>query len=114
MLVSAAVFPMIIGAAAWLPLLIAGIEMVIRNSSKTVGEGSGKTLPWASLTAFALGMQILAGHIEITYYSLIIMAFFALWRLFQVAGGRLQVAGGQVAEGRLHGLEIKMPLSYGN
>ena len=68
MLVSAAVFPMIIGAAAWLPLLLAGLEKVIRNSTSKVGEGGGNTLPWAALTAFALGMQILAGHIEITYY----------------------------------------------
>ncbi|MEM8858257.1 MAG: hypothetical protein AAGD96_08055, partial [Chloroflexota bacterium] len=92
MLVSAAVFPMIIGAAAWLPLLLGGLEKVIRNSTSKVGEGGGNTLPWAALTAFALGMQILAGHIEITYYSLLVMAFFALWRLAgQVISNKYEV-----------------------
>lgn len=84
MLVSAAVFPMIIGAAAWLPLLLAAIEMVIRNSM--TAEGTGKTLPWAALGSVALGCQVLAGHIEITYYTLLVMGFYALWRF--VAGVR--------------------------
>lgn len=78
MVVSAAVFPMIIGAAAWLPLLLACIEMVVRNSS-----GTGKTLPWMVLGAVALGCQVLAGHIEITYYTLLVMGAFAAWRLLR-------------------------------
>ncbi|MDT8304327.1 MAG: flippase [Anaerolineae bacterium] len=79
MLVSAAVFPMIIGAAAWLPLLLALVEMVIRASSTL--RGAGKTLPWVVLGALALGAQVLAGHIEITYYTLLVMAAYAVWRL---------------------------------
>ncbi len=79
MLVSAAVFPMIIGAAAWLPLCLAALEMVIGTTTNR--KGDGQTLPWAALGALALGVQILAGHIEFTYYSLIVMAFFAVWRL---------------------------------
>ncbi|MGW8318512.1 MAG: oligosaccharide flippase family protein [Candidatus Promineifilaceae bacterium] len=79
LLVSSAVFPMILGAAIWLPLLLASLEMVIRHSSSP--EGSGRTLPWAALGAIALGAQTLAGHIEITYYTLLVMAFYAAWRL---------------------------------
>ena len=79
MLVSAAVFPMIIGAAVWLPFLLACIEMVVRIS--TSPHGAGKTLPWAALGAIGLGFQILAGHIEITYYTLLVMAAYAVWRL---------------------------------
>lgn len=79
MLVSAAVFPMIIGGAAWLPLLLAVVEMVIRAASTP--RGAGKTLPWVALGALALGCQILAGHIEITYYTLLVMAAYAAWRL---------------------------------
>jgi len=79
MLVSAAVFPMILGAALWLPLLLACVEMVVRVS--TSPRGAGKTLPWAALGALALGCQVLAGHIEITYYTLLVMAAFAAWRL---------------------------------
>jgi O-antigen/teichoic acid export membrane protein len=79
LIVSSAVFPMILGAAIWLPLLLACVEMVIRNAASE--SGAGKTLPWAVLGAIALGLQMLAGHIEITYYTLLVMAFFALWRL---------------------------------
>ena len=79
MLVSAAVFPMIIGAAVWLPLLLLCLEMLARASMSP--RGAGKTLPWAALGALALGCQILAGHIEITYYTLLVMAAYAAWRL---------------------------------
>lgn len=79
LLVSSAVFPMILGAAIWLPLLLACVEKVIRNSSER--DGAGKTLPWAVVGSLALGMQLLAGHIEITYYTLLVMAAYALWRL---------------------------------
>lgn len=79
MVVSAAVFPMIIGAAVWLPLILCCLEMVIRAT--TSEKGAGLTYPWAALGSFALGLQILAGHIEITYYTLLIMALFSLWRI---------------------------------
>ncbi len=84
MLVSAAVFPMIIGAAAWLPLLLLCLEMVTRASMSP--RGAGRTLPWVALGALALGCQILAGHIEITYYTLLVMAAYAAWRLLTRAG----------------------------
>ncbi len=84
MLVSAAVFPMMIGAAIWLPLILLALEMIVRVSTSL--EGAGKTLPWVGLGAFALGMQILAGHIEITYYTLLVMAFYAAWRLLSRVG----------------------------
>ncbi len=73
LLVSAAVFPMIIGAVAWLPLLLAAIEQVVRRR--------GQPLIWATSGAIALGCQILAGHAEFTYYTLLIMALYTGWRL---------------------------------
>ncbi|MFW6097847.1 MAG: oligosaccharide flippase family protein, partial [Chloroflexota bacterium] len=79
LLVSAAVFPMILGAAIWLPFLLLCLEMVARASMSP--RGAGRTLPWAALGAVALGCQILAGHIEITYYTLLVMAAYAAWRL---------------------------------
>ena len=33
------------------------------------------------LGAFVLGIQILAGHVEITYYTLLVSGFYALCRL---------------------------------
>ena len=77
LIVSAAVFPMIIGAAVWLPLLLACIEKIVNTSERRTGT----TMLWVGLGAVVLGLQILAGHIEITYYTLLIMAAFALWRL---------------------------------
>lgn len=77
MLVSAAVFPMIIAAAAWLPLLLACIELIFQHT--TNGRG-GNTLPFAALGSLALGCQILASHVEITYYTLLVMAFYTVWR----------------------------------
>ncbi len=81
LLTSAAVFPMIIGAAAWLPLLLAAIERIVTSAAAR----SAKTLLWMVMGAIALGLQILAGHIEITYYTLLIMAVYALWRLISVS-----------------------------
>jgi O-antigen/teichoic acid export membrane protein len=81
LLVSAAVFPMIIGAAVWLPMLLACIEKVVASSTRR----TGKTMLWMGMGAIVLGLQILAGHIEITYYTLLIMAIYALWRLVAVA-----------------------------
>ena len=72
------VFTMIIAAMAWLPLLLAAIEMVIRQQMQ---GGSGKTLLYAAGGALALGCQILAGHPEITYYTGLVMGVYALARL---------------------------------
>jgi O-antigen/teichoic acid export membrane protein len=72
------VFTMIIAAAAWLPLLLAAIELIIQQRSIF---GRPSTVPWIILGAIALACQIMAGHIEITYYTLLIMALYALWRL---------------------------------
>ena len=83
MLTSAAVFPMIIGAAAWLPLLLACVEKVVQTSINPDRRRS-TTLLWVILGAVALGIQTLAGHIEITYYTLLLMALFALWRLISL------------------------------
>ena len=93
MLVSAAVFPMILGAAIWLPLLLACVEMVVRVS--TSPRGAGKTLPWAALGALALGCQVLAGHIEITYYTLLVMGAFAAWRLASRLSFHVSHTGGE-------------------
>ncbi len=88
LLVSSAVFPMILGAAIWLPLLLACTEKIIHNATRQTG--AGKTLPWAALGSIALGMQLLAGHIEITYYTLLVLGFFAVWRLASLVIGILR------------------------
>ena len=101
MLASAAVFPMVIGAAAWLPLLLACIEKiiedsVIRHPSSVIRHPSSVIL-WVALGAVALGSQTLAGHIEITYYTLLIMALYALWRLVAAYRSQFTIHNSQFA-----------------
>jgi hypothetical protein len=73
LVISAAVFPMIVAAAVWLPLLLGTIEQVVR--------GGRWTAVWLAIGSIALGLQIFAGHVEMTYYTLLIMALYAGWRL---------------------------------
>jgi O-antigen/teichoic acid export membrane protein len=72
------VFQMIIAAAAWLPLILTFIELIARQQPLA---GRPATVPWMVLGAFALGVQILAGHVEITYYTLMVAGAYSLWRL---------------------------------
>ncbi len=73
------VFPMIIATAAWLPLELAMIELTIRQG-KALG-GQPATIPWVAVGAIGLGMATLAGHVEALYFTLLVMAFYAMWRL---------------------------------
>ena len=77
--VISAVFQMIIAAAAWLPLVLLAVELIIQQR---VGfRGRPSTIPWVVLGAVALGCNVLAGHVEITYYVLIIAGYYAAARL---------------------------------
>ena len=78
-MVVSVVHPMIIAGASWLPLLLALIECTVRRRRFWMRERA--MLPWALLGAMALGLQILAGHLEITYFVLLVLAAFAGWRL---------------------------------
>ena len=81
-LVISAVFPMIIASAVWLPALLLMAEWIVRGKPLLGGPARA---PWAALGAVALGMNILAGHIEITYYTLLIVAFYSAARLVYAA-----------------------------
>ncbi len=77
------VFTMIIAAAAWLPLLLAIIEIVIRKQEE---KGAGPFVPivYVVIGAIALGIHVLAGHPEILVYTLMVMAVYALVRLLML------------------------------
>ena len=75
-------FPMILAASAWLPFLLAMVELVIRQ--QPVPGGRSATLPWVVLGAGGLGMHLLAGHGENTYFTLVVMGLYAAWRLVGV------------------------------
>ncbi len=83
--VISAVFPMIIGAAVWLPLILLMIEFVIRR--KPLLRGYASAAPWVVIGAVAVGFCVLAGHVEILYYTLIIAGYYAacrlLWEIWQ-------------------------------
>ena len=83
LVISAAVFPMITAAVVWLPFLLACIERIIHPSlrDRTRKGSDSRTILWATAGAIALGCQILAGHAEFTYYTLLIMGLYAAWRL---------------------------------
>ncbi len=73
------VFPMIVAGAAWLPLVLLAIELAVRQQPALGGRPA--TIPWVALGAGTIGVQILAGHVEITYYSLLVAGAYAAWRL---------------------------------
>jgi O-antigen/teichoic acid export membrane protein len=73
-------FTMMIAAAAWLPPLLAVIEIIVHKQEEK-GTAPYSPVPYVALGALLLALQILAGHIEITYYVLLVSAFYAAWRL---------------------------------
>jgi O-antigen/teichoic acid export membrane protein len=77
-LVVSVVHPMIIAAAAWLPLILAAIELIIRQRALF---GRPATVPWVILGAGAVGFSVLAGHGETLYFALLVSAFYSAWRL---------------------------------
>lgn len=78
-LVVSAVHPMIIAAASWLPLLLALAELTLRRAP--FFRFGRSMLPWALLGAAALMLEMLAGHAEITYFALLVLAAFVAYRL---------------------------------
>ncbi len=76
--VASVVFQMIIAAAAWLPFLLLMVELTIQQHPVL---GRATVIPWIALGALGLGCEILAGHVEFTYYALLVMGFWAACRL---------------------------------
>ncbi|HEX9017076.1 MAG TPA: oligosaccharide flippase family protein, partial [Chloroflexota bacterium] len=131
------IWPMVLGAAVWLPLALIATEKLIRlvgershqssvishrssvisPESRVLGAGTGpqdpglrtqdSSLPavpiilWSVTLAVALGMQFLAGHVEITSYLLASVGFYAAGRLLLLLGAALRARGDeQVAASR--------------
>jgi O-antigen/teichoic acid export membrane protein len=78
-MVVSVVFPMIVAGAAWLPLVLTAIELAVRQQPALGGRPA--TMPWVALGSAAIGLQILAGHVEITYYTLMVAGAYSAWRL---------------------------------
>ncbi len=78
-LIASAVFPMIVAAAVWLPLILWMIENILRGRSLWIFRGTA--LLWVVIGAIAVGCNILAGHIELTIYTLLIAGYYAAFQL---------------------------------
>jgi hypothetical protein len=86
------VFPSMVCAAAWLPLMLALTEKLIRRTIPDVQDstsdrvlGVGHWTSATSLLALVIALQLLAGHAQTSFYSLLIVAAFAMTRIAQYA-----------------------------
>lgn len=87
-MVVSVVFPMVLGAAAWLPAILACLERVFQHEGRRIaGEkvALAGSFFWVLLAALLVGLQFLSGHFEISYYVLMVTGLYALWRIAGLA-----------------------------
>ncbi len=90
-MIASAVFPMMVAAAVWLPLILWMIENILRG--RTLWIFRGTAIPWVIIGAIGLACNILAGHVEISIYTLLIFVPYAVFRLLGEALRRGREAG---------------------
>jgi O-antigen/teichoic acid export membrane protein len=78
MFAASALFPMIIGASVWLPLILQMCEYVLRRQT---WRGIEATPAWVSIGAAALACSVLSGHAELMIYTLLIAGYYSAVRL---------------------------------
>ncbi len=74
------VFPMIIAAATWLPLLMGLVHLVFRKQREK-GTGAFNPTPYVVALAGVLALTTLAGHVEILYNTLLVLLMLGVWEL---------------------------------
>lgn len=72
----------IVHVALWLPLILLSTDIVIEAS---VAHKNKKALMLLGLYSFSLVMQLLAGHIQISFYILMVSAMYACSRVFSLS-----------------------------
>ena len=90
-LVANVVFPMIVAAAVWLPLILWMIEYILQERNLWIFRGTA--LLWMAIGAVVVGCCILAGHVEMTIYSLLIAGYYAAFRLLWMGAQQWRRAG---------------------
>lgn len=86
-MVVSTVFPMVISAAAWLPAILGMTELAVREEEKRSRRQDysiERAIFFGLMAGILLGVQFLAGHVEISYYVLLILGFYAAWRLISI------------------------------
>src|SRR5262245_17429444 len=72
-------WPMVVSAASWLPLLLLFVELIVRGWER--GAPPERAVGLALLGAVALALQILAGHLEVTFYAAFTLLFYGAGRV---------------------------------
>lgn len=70
--------PTIRAVPMWLPLMLLAVERLVAGTRET------KPVAWAAILALATGMQFLAGHLHASFFVLLIVAAYALFRVLQL------------------------------
>lgn len=99
-LVVSFLWPMVVSTAVWAPLLLAAIESTISGEER----GQGPHLLWPLIGAVGLGLQFLAGHMEISFYILFTMLYYAACRLAMMLARTRDIALTLRAGGTLLGM----------
>jgi O-antigen/teichoic acid export membrane protein len=84
-LVVGAVHPMIVASAAWIPFIVMCGERIVTRYPGLRGRPA--SAPWAVLGGLGVAMHVLAGHVEITVYTALVVALFCVWRIATLARG---------------------------
>lgn len=93
-----AIFPTIVATSAWLPLLLAMIEIILRKQ-QAKGPVSFRPIPYLLMGVLAITMSTLAGNPEFLAYGFLFVAAFTLVRLIILYLGlrqddRFSIGGG--------------------
>ncbi len=120
-LVVSVVFTMFIAAVAWLPFILALIEIIIRKQ-EAKGTHSFRPIPYIVLGAGAIGVTILAGHPELIYYTLMVAGAYSLvrliaaWRVLRqltIDNGRSSIVNPGRQRGHAHAQAGRLALGHG-
>ncbi len=82
-------FPSFRSVPAWLPLMLVGHEKMLQGRMNPASSRG----PWWLLSAFAIGMQFLAGNLHISFFILLIFAGYVAFRAAYPPGHPLRRSG---------------------
>ncbi|MDP8925225.1 MAG: YfhO family protein, partial [Chloroflexota bacterium] len=83
-------WPMVVSTAIWLPALLTIVELIVRQSAGAPWPARRVPLPLlVALGALVVGLQFLAGHLEMSLYLLLTAGLYTALRLV----GRLRAVG---------------------
>lgn len=106
LMVVSVIWPMVLGTVVWLPLLLLLIELIMRKAEAGNGESGGEYLTLAAGAGAVLGVSLLSGHLEYSFYVLFTLLFYSVARIAVFARRGGSVAGAVPAVMALAGIAI--------